>query len=283
MDAAREQEPLRALSMLLQQRKGIRLLDYKERWLERRLLVRVKSTRCEDVSAYVKYVRQNPDEVNRLLEVLSINVSSFFRNPEVYAAIAGVVFEEWRSAAVSGARKLFRAWSCACAQGEEPYSLSMLWESWAAQAIPEEARPVDLKITASDVDEEALSHGRTAEFDASVQRGLPAYAAAFFESRGGKLVIRPAVKSRVQFVHENVLAPARRPRMDLVLCRNFLIFLDREGRDTMMRILDQALVPGGFLVLGHAETAMESGSARFAAVDPVRRIYRKIEDGVRLK
>lgn len=283
LDTAGEQDSLRALSLFLQKRKGIRLLDYKERWVERRLLMRVRTTQCADVGTYVEYVRRNPDEVNRLLEALSINVSSFFRNPEVYAAIAETVFTAWRSAAISGERKLFRAWSCACAHGEEPYSLSMLWESWAAQSFPDEVRPVDLKITASDVDEEALSRARSAEYDSSVQRDLPPYAVAFFEARGGRLVVRPAVKSRVQFVCENVLAPARRPRMDLILCRNFLIFLDRDGRDAMMKIFEQALVPGGFLVLGHAETAMESTHARFAAVDSARRIYRKVEHGVRLK
>ncbi|HSP06867.1 MAG TPA: CheR family methyltransferase, partial [Acidobacteriota bacterium] len=180
-------------------------------------------------------------------------------------------------------RKLFRAWSCACARGEESYSLSALWEHWAAQFIPQEARPVDLKITASEMDAEALSRARAAEYDASELQGVPPFAAGSFERRGDRVAVQPRVKKRVRFVCENVLAPARRPRADLILCRNFLIFLDRGGRSAMMEVFRRSLVPGGFLVLGRAETITESAHSAFVAVDAVHRIYRKVEDGVRLK
>jgi chemotaxis protein methyltransferase CheR len=278
MGASRERESLQSLSSLLQEQRGICLLDYKDRWLERRLLGRVRMTQCSDVPMYVEYVRKNPQEMDRLLDALAINISGFFRDPDVYAAIAAVVFDGWRKSYHD--RRLFRAWSCACAQGEEPYSLSALWEDWAHGS----RRKFDgeLRISSSDIDDSAVRRARCADYHAPALKEIPSDFRGWFTLKGERMIVSPAIRKRVQFVVENVMIPGRRRKMDLVLCRNFLIFLDRSAREQMMEVLRDALAPGGYLVLGRAETLPEQAGDSFAAVDLGHRIYRK-KMGVNLK
>lgn len=273
LDGTRERESLQMLSLLLQQQKGICLFDYKDRLLERRLRSRVRATGCADIRAYVEYLRQNSGEVERLLDSLAINISGFFRDPDVFRAIASVVFEGWRKSGLFRERKVFRAWSCACAHGEEPYSLSALWEQWIQR---KSGKPVpELRITASDVDSEALTRARTAHYDATAISGIPDQYSSFFETRGGRLIIPASIRSRIRFVQENVLIPAHRRRSDLVLCRNFLMFFDRGARENAMKMLEDSVEPGGYLVLGGAETFKESPGRKLVPVDSAHRIYQK--------
>jgi chemotaxis protein methyltransferase CheR len=278
-----DREALEVLSALLYQQRKIRLFDYKDRWFLRRLQMRMRATHCTCIPEYIDWIRHHPSEVDKLLEALAINISSFFRNREVFDGIEAHIFEDWRHRIESGEKVLFRAWSCSCAQGEEPYSLSMAWELWRRKNFRQMKIQPDLKIMANDIDTDAITKAKAATYSKKETKSLSEAELSFMEPRGEEFVVKEEIRRRVQFIVENSLMPAKKPRMDLVLCRNFLIFLDLEQQEKMMEIFADALAPGGYLVLGRVETLVGTGRTHFQAVNSTNRIYQKSASGVKLK
>lgn len=259
---------LQALSTLLFDRKNINLNGYKQGYVSRRISVRMRVTGCKDLRDYVVHVQREPRELDRLVDAFAINVSGFFRNPEVFEAISGTVFEEWKQRP----RRLYWTWSCACAHGEEPYTLSLLWHQWQQRI----KTPSEMKIIASDIDPDALAKGMRAVYDERAMESIPRHFHGWLDKQSGGFGVPLLIKKRVQFVQENVLTPAAHPKFDLILCRNFMIFLERSEQIKMFEVLHGSLAESGFLVLGRAESILGNERKGFRVVDPSNRIYQKI-------
>ena len=242
---------------------------YKRSSLQRRTTKRMRELGIEDYSAYLDYLQANTDEFTRLFNTILINVTSFFRDEETWAAVRETILPEL----LEGNRAI-RIWSAGCASGEEPFSIAML----LAEALGVAGMARRVKIYATDIDEEALAEARRAEFsDRSVRLVPPEMLERYFEPSGQRYSMLKDLRRTVIFGRHNLAVDAPISKVDLLLCRNTLMYFSGPLQTYILDGFHFALRPEGFLVLGKSEV-MLSRTDRFLPVDLKRRIFRA--DGV---
>ena len=242
---------------------------YKRATVMRRLERRVQVNRLASVQAYRDFVRDHPEELPPLLADMLISVTNFFRDPTAFEALQREVVPLLMRGRPPGDE--VRVWVPACASGEESYSVAILMQEFANTL----QHPPRLQIFASDINDAALAVGRAAVYPLSIATDVEeSRLLAYFEkdARGGYRV-RPAVRETVVFAHHNVLGDPPFSRLDLICCRNLLIYLDRTAQEVVLELFAFALKPGGYLFLGNAESPDLIGSS-FEPVSKVHRIYR---------
>jgi chemotaxis methyl-accepting protein methylase len=250
---------------------GFACSSYKERCLRRRIAVRMRAKGVHTYADYMRVLDADPDEYDRLLEALTINVTKLFRNWDVYEALASTVLP----AIWARGRDRIRVWSAGCASGEEPYSLGVLFHRYAHdRGQPDRLR--SLEILATDIDARVLELARGARYEAGAFADTPDDLRARYFSPGFPATVIPPVRSLVTFARHDLLRdPPPRGGLDLILCRNVIIYFDRESQEMLFERFVQALAPGGFLVLGKVETLLGSARAVLESVEPRARIFRR--------
>ena len=244
---------------------------YKPRCLRRRLDARLRRCGAGSYREYLALLRSDPAEAERLVEAITIQVSRFFRNPESFRALERRVLPALVAAASAASRPV-RIWSAGTADGEEAYTLAILWERATAGL----AEPPPLALVASDVDAAALARARAGLYDGAALADLaPRDRARHFSPEGGAWRVRPRLRGRVQFRRADLTAPLRTRFQDLVVCRNVMIYFERELQEALCRELHLALRPGGFLMLGKTESLPPRARALFEPVDVRERLYRR--------
>ena len=277
--------PLEAIHRHLIEQHGLDLSRYKESYLRRRLLVRMRALRLQGIEAYGRYLRRHPEELGRLQRALSIKVTGFFRNRACFAFLEEKVVPDLlgRSAA---RRHPVTVWSAGCATGEEPYSLAALFASALERGHPPLSRPeisrVRVRITATDVDEAALEAARRATFTSrSLLGSAPGDAGRHFEMRpDGTASPSDRLKRMVRFERESLLDPIGRDGLDLIVCRNVLIYFSLEHQERILARFAGALAPGGYLVLGRVERLFGEARSQFEVVSARDRVYRRLPGAV---
>ena len=250
-------------------RTGHDFSQYKRGTVLRRLGRRLQVQRKDTLGDYLAFLHQHPDEVHALFADLLISVTTFFRDPEAWQALAEQViprlFDE------NPAHAKIRAWVPGCATGEEAYSLAML--------LLEEAhrrnRWPGIQIFASDLDPGALATGREGRYPQTIAADVSEERLQrFFRTDGEQYVVSKEVRECVVFATHSLLRDPPFPRLDIVSCRNLLIYLDRRLQQDVFGVFHYALRPGRYLFLGAAETGE---GAHFRTVDRERHIYRARE------
>ena len=242
---------------------------YKRSSLQRRTTKRMREVGIERYVEYLDYLQANTDEFTRLFNTILINVTSFFRDEETWAAIAETILPEL----IEGDRPI-RIWSAGCASGEEPFSVAML----LAERLGVDGVGRRVKIYATDIDEEALAEARRAEFtDRSVRAVPPQMLERYFEPSGQRFAILKDLRRTVIFGRHNLAVDAPISKIDLLLCRNTLMYFSAPLQTYILDGFHFALGPDRYLVLGKSEV-MLSRTDRFLPVDLKRRIFRA--DGV---
>ncbi len=256
----------------LQAQAGLDFRQYKPNYLKRRIGVRMRATGCSDYLQYRQFVRQNPGEIGRLINDLTINVTEFFRDVDVYEAIRSKVIPEILEFKRKSGSFSIRAWSAGCATGEEPYSLSILFQEHIRRAGKEE--PWMLRITATDLDDKAIMAAKEGHYEAV--KLLPGMKLGdFFARNGDGYRVTEEVKRPVRFLILDIMRKPPLRHLDLILCRNVLIYFEKDKQEHILRIFHQCLRPGGFLVLGKSEAIVGSKESGFAPYSRKERIYRK--------
>jgi len=234
---------------------------YKDSYLLRRINARMIRRGVKNLSDYLKLLKNDEKEVLALKDALSINVTSFFRNPEVWQKLKEILEQD---------TKPLKAWSAACADGREPYSLAMLCEEIGR----------DVKIIATDVDVDALNTARKGvyeSFNADLMRELSFIGDVkkYVDIDGRKFRIKPLIKRKVIFIRHDVIKNAPPGSdFDLVLCRNFLIYIEPKFKPKVTENLYLALKKDGILVLGKTESLPVEGY--FEPVDRINKIFRRV-------
>lgn len=248
---------------------GISLGPRKEALVSARVGKRLRFLGMTDYEAYLTYLEDNPDEVVGLLDAVSTNVTSFFREPHHFEFIA----EEAVAWYADGQRR-FRLWSAACSTGEEPYSLSMVLR----EALP--SLDADIRILATDISTMALARTVEATYDERRVSPIPEdLRTLWFTSvrRGGERhwVAKPALRDSVVPRRVNLSRPPfpMKGPLDAVFCRNAMIYFDDAVRLRLLAEIHRLLRPGGLLVVGHAES-LAGMIGDFKYVQPS--IYRKV-------
>ena len=265
-DLADDEAALREVLGLLRSRTGRDFNIYKRATVVRRIARRMQVNGVTDLRAYLDCLRTRPGEAGALLQDLLISVTNFFRDGDCFSALEMHIPELFRDKGPDGA---IRVWVPACATGEEAYSLAIL--------LAERARTMDappaIQIFATDLDEQAIRAAReglyplTIEADVSEER-LRRYFVR--ELRGYQ--VRRELREMVLFAQHDLLKDSPFSRLDLVSCRNLLIYLKRETQHRVFETLHFALVPTGRLFLGSSETVEEAGPL-FTVLDKKHRIF----------
>jgi two-component system CheB/CheR fusion protein len=264
------QQELEALVEHIHFERGFDFRGYKRSSLERRIRKRLSVVGIEDLDTYRAYLEAHPSEYVELLNTILINVTAFFRDPASWEVLRDQAIREILKN--RSAKDPIRVWSVGCASGEEAYSLAMLFaEELGAQAFKRR-----VKIYATDLDEDALEQGRRGRFPAKeVQDIEESLLKKYFEKVGPDYVFQRDLRRAIIFGRHDIMNDAPISNIDLLVCRNVLIYLDTATQNRVLPRLHYALSDGGFLFLGKAETLL-ARSLLFEPLSIKDRIFRKI-------
>ena len=267
LQAAQAEDTLQAVMALLHERTGNDFQHYKRGTVLRRLERRMQVTRRPNLVAYHEYLESHPEETAALLQDMLISVTSFFRDRPAFEALERELMDTLL--AQRPLPRQFRVWSVGCATGEEAYSLAMVLNDHAPAGLRGA-----VQVFASDIDERALATARTAVYPQAIVADVPpTRIRQYFHKEAGAWRVRKELREQVMFALHNVLRDPPFSRVDLVSCRNLLIYLEREVQQRVLEIFHFALKPGGLLFLGGAESA-DALPELFAVVDKRHRVYR---------
>lgn len=257
----------------LRVRRQFDLGAYKDRCIRRRIAKRLRNSGAADITDYLAMLADD-GELDALLATLSIHVSQFFRNPDTFLVLERQVLPDLCRQARAAGRDQLRLWSVGCAGGEEPYSLALLVD---------ELKPagVRIDILATDVSDPVLDSARAALFEPlRLAEVPPSVRARYFTPEGERYRLIERVRAMVRFERHNVMAAAKYPPADLILCRNVLIYFTREEQARILARFAAALPEGGALVLGRAEALVGRERLLFRTEFPTERIYRRTAEPI---
>ncbi len=258
-----------SISEILRARIGHDFSGYKSKTFFRRVQRRMEVLQMHDLDAYIALLRQDPDEAGKLFRDLLISVTGFFRDGESFAALASLAFPAIFQG--RGADDTVRIWVPGCATGEEAYSLAILASEQAAgrQAGPR------VQIFATDIDEGALAVARSGRYPAAMMTDVsPERLAHFFVPDGASYVVSKHLRELCVFSSHSLIRDAPFSRIDMVSCRNLLIYMGGQLQEQVIPLFHYALRPGGFLFLGVSETVSRH-TELFAIEDKAHHIYRR--------
>ncbi|MET1080848.1 MAG: CheR family methyltransferase [Pseudomonas sp.] len=254
---------------LLQQRTGHDFQHYKRATVLRRIERRMQVNRVTDLPAYRDHLLQHSEETVALLSDMLIGVTQFFRDREAFDALERDVLPQLFEAADGEVREI-RAWSAGCSTGEEPYSLAMLLCEQAELV----GRPCKVQLFATDINEQSIAVGRAGIYPLAIITDVaPSRLRNFFSKEHNHYRIKKELREKVLFAVHNLLRDPPFSKLQLISCRNLLIYLDREVQREILRLFHFALVPGGYLFLGSSESA-DICNELFIPVDKKNRLYR---------
>ncbi len=275
-DAGHDPSTLGAILELLHQRSKRDLSLYKSstqvRRIERRMAVHGLGT----MQAYEAFLRENPQELDLLFKEMLIGVTSFFRNAAVWQELKDKVLPVLLARHAGQGRQL-RAWVAGCSTGEEAYSLAMVFKE-AADAQPEYAA-IGLQIFATDLSADAIAAARRGVYPASIANDVsPERLARFFSAHAGDYLVEKSLREMVLFAQHDVILDPPFTRLDILSCRNLMIYFSASLQQRLVPLFHYSLAPGGVLLLGESETVGRAQSL-FSPVLPKSRLYWRSDNG----
>ena len=262
-------EVLRQILVHVSRQASLDFHPYKTSTILRRISRRMVVTRNRTMREYLDYLKEHPEEVGELVKAFLINVTQFFRDPDAFVSLKNDILPQ----VIAQARErdcVLRIWTAGCATGEEPYSLAMLLIDLLGEDLPEWS----IKIFATDLSETAITFARRGLYAENVLTGVPeAYRDRFFERADHGYRVTKALRQIVIFGQQDLTRSAPFPRIDLLLCRNVLIYFTPELQNYVLTQFAFSLTPGGYLFLGKAETVRPT-QTYFELVNKHWKLYR---------
>jgi chemotaxis protein methyltransferase CheR len=266
-------EVLDRLRSILKTRKGFNLSLYKDKCIKRRIAKRIRATQSATAEAYCNLLLQDGSELDALLEVLTIHVSEFFRNPATYAKLTNEIFPYLFNLCKKESKNKLNLWSVGCAGGEEPYSLALIMKD----TFPEETARVNCSIYATDVSDAVLEVASKGVYGSERLKSLPhLLKSRYFTFCDGYYRLLPEIMELVAFEQSDLYCTGSYPKSDMIMCRNVLIYFEQKQQSRIIEGFVDALPSGGILVLGKSENLLGETRKPFQTICPVERIYRKI-------
>src|SRR6185437_14254996 len=260
---------LKDLLQELAEQRNFDFRGYKKTTLERRFRRRMFQLHLADYAQYGDYIRKHPDEINQLLNTILINVTEFFRDPPAWEILRNEIMPSLLKRIKPG--HSFRAWSAGCASGEEPYSIAILLAEHFGPRIQE----YDVKIYATDIDDDALNSARRGEYSLdAIRRVRPEWREKYFHGKG-LLRVNREIRRLVIFGRSNLGQDAPISHVNLLACRNVLIYFDSDLQKQILNRIQYAIEPGGILFLGKSESQL-TNSSHFQRLNPRWRIFQRM-------
>ncbi len=243
-----EPDAMSRLLRLVHERNGADFSGYKTPTLDRRLSRRLTLHRLNNIEAYLAYVDEHPAELDALTNDLLICVTSFFRDEEAFQALDTIIQQ---IAEDKGEGASIRVWVPGCATGEEAYSIAMLF----ARALGDRFESTNLSVFGTDIDLSAIAHARRGLYsEASLIDVDPDLVERFFRRKNGGFQVIKSLRERLIFAKQDLIQNPPFSRLDLISCRNLLIYLNAKVQRRLMPLFHYGLLPGGYLFLGKSET-----------------------------
>jgi two-component system CheB/CheR fusion protein len=269
----KEQSALEKIFILLRAHTGHDFSLYKKNTVYRRIERRMGIHQIGRIAAYVRYLQENPQEVELLFRELLIGVTSFFRDPAAWEELKGAVIPALVANRTAGGT--IRVWSVGCSTGEEAYSLAMVFREALEEAKPKGR--FSLQIFATDLDRDAIDKARQGFYPANIAADVsPERLRRFFIREENGYRVGKEIRETVTFAVQNVIMDPPFTRLDILICRNLLIYLTPELQKKLLPLFHYTLNAGGLLFLGSAETVSEFTDL-FAQLSARSRLYRRRE------
>lgn len=263
-------DTFQAIGNVLKARSGFALDGYKDKCVKRRINIRIRATESSSPEAYSAYLSNNSAEQEHLLRVLTIHVSHFFRNPSTFARLS----RETLPALIGSRGPGLRFLSMGCAGGEEPYSLAILLR----ERFPGRVAAGEFSIAGMDVNLQTLERAREGVYHRDrLAEVVPEQLARWFTPEGERCYrLSEEIRGMVSYHHADLNQGSACAPCDLILCRNVLIYFEKQRQSAILNAFADALGSGGILVLGKSETLFGAVRERYQTVCPMERIYRVV-------
>ncbi len=275
----RTESAMNKIFVLLRSRVGHDFSQYKPSTIQRRIDRRMAVQQIANMDDYVRFMQAKPAETEALFRDMLIGVTSFFRDPEAFEALEELVIPQLFADRSAGAP--IRVWVPGCSTGEEAYSLAMLLQ----EHLEKQRQSFKLQVFATDIDNQAVTVARTGIYPASISADItPERLARFFAPETGEVDGKPTayrihknIRDLLVFSEQDVIKDPPFSKLDLISCRNLLIYMGGELQKKLFPLFHYALNPGGFLFLGTSETVGENATL-FAGLERKAKIYQRKED-----
>jgi chemotaxis protein methyltransferase CheR len=251
---------------------GLDCSQFKEKYLKRRIAVRMRAWGVEDCAAYSRILSTEVSEREMLLKDITINVTYFFRDPKVFNMIEKEILPKIIYSKVKQKSRVVSLWSAGCASGEEPYSLGIVLHSLLGTKLPDFV----VTVLGTDIDAFSLEVAKNGVYASNeVENVPPKYLRRYFTSDGNKYSVTDDIRSLVRFRHLDLFSDYRRSHFDIIFCRNVIIYFSREMQNKLFSHFYESLRSGGYLVLGKTEMLTGDAKDLFGVIDARERIYQK--------
>ncbi|MBX9891727.1 MAG: PAS domain S-box protein [Chitinophagaceae bacterium] len=263
-----DDSPLGKIFRILSERAGTDFSNYKPSTICRRLEKRFVTLKMSNIEDYVEYLMKTPGEAEALFNNILIGVTSFFRDPNAYNALRGILEK------IIAGKKVgdpIRIWAPGCATGEEAYSIAIL----LSDLLKGKTQEYNIQIFATDIDEEAIAHARKAIYEEPSLKGLPKnFIKTYFIQKFDKYELIKPIRSLVLFSRHDLVSNPPFLKLDLLSCRNLLIYFGGNLQKHIIPVFHYALNPNGYLFLGKSETVGQF-SDLFATLDGKSKIFQR--------
>lgn len=267
-----DQSALEKVLILLRSKSGHDFSTYKKSTLYRRIERRMGIHQIDKIATYARYLQENPQEIQLLFNELLIGVTSFFRDPAAWTHLRDEAIPRLLESMPSGG--VLRAWSVGCSSGEEAYSLAMVFREAIDQVKPKGG--FSLQIFATDLDGAAIDRARQGRYPANISADVSAERLRrFFHEVEEGFVVGKEIRDMITFATQNVIMDPPFTKLDILVCRNLLIYLVADMQQKLLPLFHYSLNPGGVLFLGSAETPGLSLNDLFIPLQAKSRIYRR--------
>jgi two-component system, chemotaxis family, CheB/CheR fusion protein len=257
--------------ILLREQSGHDFSHYKKNTLLRRIERRKGVHQIDNINAYVRFLQENPAEIDILFKELLIGVTSFFRDHEVWDKLKNSTLPEMIKDVPS--RHVFRAWVTACSTGEEAYSLAMIFREVLEKS--QNGRGLSLQIFATDLDKDAIERARSGIYPENIAAEVsPERLARFFTLESNGYRISNSIREMVVFAPQNIIKDPPFTKLDILTCRNMLIYMEPDLQKKLISLFNYSLNQDGILVLGTAET-LGNSTEGFREVENKLKIYKR--------
>ena len=264
-------ENLDSIFSIVKAKTGHDFSSYKSNTIMRRIKRRMAVNGASGISKYIALLREDNQEAHALCKDILIGVTSFFRDSEAFAALRGEVIPRLFANRLPG--EPVRIWHACCASGEEVYSMAMLLKEY----LDERSESADVLIFATDIDEVAIAQARSGLYGDDIENDVGTERLnTFFTRSAGRWQVKKLLREMVVFAHHSLIKDPPFSRLDLLVCRNFLIYLKPDRQRRLIELFHQVLKPGAVLFLGAAETVGRGGE-QFAAIDKKWKLFERLK------
>lgn len=242
---------------------------YKHATISRRIQRRISITRKKDLTSYAEFVQQDYDEQRSLFNEILIGVTSFYRNSDVFDMLFQKHIREYLKEKQNGE---VRVWVTGCSTGEEAYTMTMLF----LEICEQERLNIDVKVFATDIDQQALAHASNGSYPESIATDLPKeFLSKYLIKSGDHFNVTRQLRERVVFARHDVINDPPFTRIDLISCRNLLIYLQSEIQNQVLNAFNFSLKPSGLLILGNSES-LGDAQTYFKPLDGKLKIFESL-------